>query len=186
MKASEQVIVNSVIRWFEQAVLGLNLCPFAHRPYQQSAIHFKLCAARDDNACLSDLYLYLQELDQNSEIDTLIMICPYHLQQFADYNQFLSLADQLLDQEGWSGVYQIASFHPDYQFADAPAGDKANWTNRSPYPLCHLIRESMVSSAIQSHPDPDAIPGRNIETLRGLSDEAMKQIFGARYHAGSG
>ncbi len=186
MKASEQVIVDSVIRWFEQAVLGLNLCPFAHRPYQQSRIHFELTVARDDSSCLSDLYLYLRELDQHPEIETLIMICPYHLEHFADYNQFLSLADQLLDQEGWSGVYQIASFHPDYQFADAPAADKANWTNRSPYPLFHLIRESMVTEALQSHPDPQSIPERNIDTLRKLNDDRMKQIFGARYHGPTG
>ncbi|MDJ0832814.1 MAG: DUF1415 domain-containing protein [Gammaproteobacteria bacterium] len=186
MKASEKIIVDSVIRWFEQAVLGLNLCPFAHRPYQQHAIHFELSDARDDSACLGDLYLHLRELDHNPAIETLIMICPYHLQQFADYNQFLSLADKLLYEEGWSGVYQIASFHPDYQFADAPAADKANWTNRSPYPLFHLIRESMLSAAIQSHPDPEGIPERNITTLRGLSDENMKQIFGTRYHSESG
>ena len=81
---------------------------------------------------------------------------------------------------------QIASFHPDYQFAGVPEDDKANWTNRSPYPLLHLIRESMISAAMQSYPDLQHIPERNINTLRALSDESMKKIFGARYHHETG
>ncbi len=185
MEARERVIVDSVIRWFEQAVLGLNLCPFARRPYQQQAIRFELSGATDDAGCLSDLYLQLKEMDQQPAIATLILICPYHLQDFADYNQFLSLAEQLLQQEGWSGIYQVASFHPDYLFADAPQDDKANWSNRSPYPLLHLIRESTISAAIEAHPDIDRIPQRNIKTLRALSDRHMQKIFGSRYQPGS-
>ena len=113
--------------------------------------------------------------------ETLLLICPYHLQDFSDYNQFLSLAEQLLQQEGWSGIYQIASFHPDYLFADTTEDDKANWSNRSPYPLLHLIRESTLSAAVDAHPQIELIPQRNIETLRALSDQSMQKIFGSRY-----
>lgn len=177
MKKSGQEILDSVIYWFEKAVLGLNLCPFAAKPYRQGVIRFEISMAANDETCLTDLLVNLNLLDEQADIETLVLIIPDHLNLFSDYNQFLDLADALLEQQGWTGTYQIASFHPDYVFANCDEDDRANWTNRSPYPLLHLIRESSINKAVESHPDINAIPQRNIELLRSLSDEEMKEIF---------
>ena len=126
MRPTDQVIVNSVIAWFVNAVLGLNLCPFALRPYRNGAVRFEVTHASDDVTCLSDLYLALARLDRDPSIETLVLICPDFLAQFSDYNQFLTLAELLLEQEGWQGVYQIASFHPDYRFSGTRADDRSN------------------------------------------------------------
>ena len=180
MKKEDLVIIDSVINWFEKAVLGLNLCPFAAKPYKQGSICFELSKSIDDESCLIDLFLNLQKLDQQPEIETLVLIIPRHFKSFTDYNQFLTLADNLLDKQGWGGIYQVASFHPDYIFADSDIKDRANWTNRSPYPLLHLIRENSISKAVDKHPDIDNIPRRNAEVLRSLNEIEMREIFGER------
>ena len=177
-----EAIVKSVIHWFEQAVLGLNLCPFARRPYESNSIEFCLSTASDDEACLTDVYNNLDKLDSHPEIETLVIILSSHLVNFDDYNQFLDLVDGLLEQEGWTGIYQVASFHPDYCFSDCDIDARENWTNRSPYPLLHLIRESSLSAVIESHPDIDSIPLKNIQTMNDLSALQMSSIFGARYN----
>ncbi|MCK5663511.1 MAG: DUF1415 domain-containing protein [Thiotrichaceae bacterium] len=177
MKTSDQETLGSVIRWFEKVVLGLNLCPFAAKPYRQGAIRFELSQATNDETCLTDLLVNLNLLDDQLEIETLVVIIPNHLKLFSDYNQFLDLTDAMLEQQGWMGIYQIASFHPDYVFADCDVDDRANWTNRSPYPLLHLIRESSINKAVDSHPDINAIPQRNVELLRSLNDAEMKKLF---------
>ncbi len=179
MKQKDAIIIHSVQRWFEKAVLGLNLCPFAHKPQRQGGIRFELSFAASDEECLSDIYLNLMKLDQHPEIETLVLICASYLENFEHYNQFLNLADHLLQTEGWEGIYQIASFHPDYCFAGSHEDDRVNWTNRSPYPLFHLIREQSIEAAVASHPDVSQIPTDNIQTLNGLSDEKMWEIFRA-------
>ena len=180
MSLTDQVIVNSVRRWFEKAVLGLNLCPFAAAPYQRGSIKFVLCRARNDQGILTDLYLHLLSMDRDQKIETLIMICPDHLSGFTDYNQFLTLAEHLLGVEGWQGTYQIASFHPDYRFADTKEDDRENWTNRSPFPLLHLIRESSISHLVDRDVRVDQVPLNNVRTLNQLDEEQMEDIFGYR------
>ena len=177
MKEVDQIVVDSVISWFEDSVLGLNLCPFAAKPYRQGSIHFELSDASDDESCLIDLLLMLNKLVQQADIETLVLIIPQHFTSFTDYNDFLNLADELLEQQDWLGIFQIASFHPDYIFADSDINDQANWTNRSPYPLLHLIRESSIDKAIESHPAIDEIPERNINLLRSMNDKELKEIF---------
>jgi hypothetical protein len=180
MKPTDQVILDSVRQWFEQAVLCLNLCPFAHQPFQQGRVRFELSFARDDVECLTDLFMQLQALDRDTDVETTILVIPYHLARFTDYNQFLSLAEQLLQQEGWEGVYQLASFHPDYRFAGSKRDARSNWTNRSPFPLLHLIREDSLSRALNSMSDPQEIPRRNVRRIKALNDEEMQRIFGRR------
>lgn len=179
--SNEQVFVDAVINWFEKSVLGLNLCPFAAKPYNKGAIQFELSQAADDENCLLDLVINLQKLEHQVETETLVLICPYHLSSFDDYNQFLNLVDDLLDKQGWSGIFQVASFHPDYVFEDCDTDDRANWTNRSPYPLLHLIREDSISRAVVSFTDINEVPARNIKRLRSLNDEQMSEIFGEKY-----
>ena len=177
---SENSVFDRVIYWFEKSVLGLNLCPFAAKPYREGGIRFVSSSAQTDVDCLTDLFDCLNQLDQQPDIETMVLICPHHLQDFSDYNQFLDYCDALLEQQGWSGIYQIASFHPDYQFAENLPDDRANWTNRSPSPLLHLIREASISRAVAAVANSAAIPARNIQTIEALSEAQMIEIFGAQ------
>lgn len=177
MESAHEAIVDSVIQWFEKVVLGLNLCPFAAQPYREGRIRFELCTAKDDETCLMDIYRALSILDETPRIETLLLICPFHLLDFADYNQFLQLADDLVEQQGWSGTYQVASFHPHYKFVDVPADDLSNWTNRSPYPVFHLLREASLARAIDSHKDVASIPVQNIQRMKNLDEYQLEQVF---------
>ena len=181
MKNEDQVIVDSVISWFEKSVLGLNLCPFAAKPYRQGTIRFELSHAKGDETCLVDLLLNLNLLEEQPDIETLVLIIPDHFKSFENYNQFLSVVDDLLEQQDLVGVYQVASFHPDYVFEDCDVEDRANWTNRSPYPLLHLIRETSISKAVEFHADIDSIPRRNVDVLRALTEAEMEDVFGTGY-----
>ncbi len=178
MNTTDIDVVNSVKSWFEKSVLGLNLCPFAAKPHQEGSISFELSKANSDESCLTDILLMLKKLEQQTDIETMVLIIPDHLQNFDDYNQFLSLVDELLIQQNWEGVFQVASFHPDYVFADTDVNDQSNWTNRSPCPLLHLIRESSINEVVKHNSDLDKIPLRNIEVMRSLSAQQMKDIFG--------
>ena len=177
MQSSE---IHQVQEWFRQAVLGLGLCPFAAEPWQAGRIHFQVSRADSESALTEDLRLALKQLEATTpqSRETTILIVTNLLADFGDYNQFLNVADDLLVDNNWEGEFQVASFHPQYQFAETKPADVENLTNRSPYPLLHLLRESSVTTAVDSHPDPESIPEQNIATLRSLSDERRQQIFG--------
>lgn len=161
--------------WLEQRVLKDNLCPFAHQPYQQHRIRFIVTDSARPEYLLEDLLSELQHLRDTpvSELETTLLIHPGVLEDFNDYNNFLDLADKLLVQEGFEGEFQIASFHPDYQFADTAADDAENYTNRSPWPMLHLLREASLEKAIAAHPDVAAIPQRNIAHMQTLGAETL-------------
>lgn len=171
--------IELVRRWVEEAVLGLGLCPFAGEPWHAGRVRLTVTEATSEQQLLDDLCLEVTTLDETDPelLETTLLIIPKLLRSFEDYNQFLDLADDLFDTHGWTGQFQLASFHPDYQFAGTKPGDPENLTNRSPYPLLHVLRESTVSRALEEHPNPDQIPETNIATLRALSDERCKTIF---------
>ena len=170
-----------VRNWLEQAVLGLGLCPFAGEPWHAGRVRLTVSTATSEQVLLEDLRSELTILEETSpkDLETTLLIVPNVLRNFSDYNQFLDLADSLLEEHDWSGHFQIASFHPDYQFADTQPDDLENLTNRSPFPLLHLLRESTITRAIAEHPDPAQIPVNNIATLRGLSKERLQAVFGS-------
>ena len=171
-----------VIGWFERVVLGLELCPFAARPWREGAIRFAVTEENEEIALLQGLESELQWLDEQPETETTLLILPRALADFSEYNDFLDRVDELLRTGGWEGRYQVASFHPDYRFADSLGeDDPADWSNRSPYPLLHLIREDSLERALAAHPDPEAIPERNVRLLRGLNRDQMRALFGTRY-----
>lgn len=157
-------------RWIERAVIGLNLCPFARAPYVQDRLRITVSRARDADALVDDLRKELEWLrDADAkEYETSLLVHPFVLGDFEDYNQFLDVADALLQAMELDGEIQVASFHPDYCFADAHPDDIGNATNRSPWPTLHLLRESSIDRAVESGIDTDAIYERNIETLRKL------------------
>ena len=179
MTVANDTVKQEVQRWLEQAVVGLGLCPFAAKPLQEKRVAIDISRASNAEDLVNDLHqalCRLEETDLNT-LETSILVVPDMLQDFYDYNDFLDIADAVLQEGGWEGDIQIASFHPDYQFAGTEKSDHENFSNRAPYPIFHLLREGSLEQAIASHPDPDGIPERNITLLQGMGSEAIKALF---------
>ncbi|MGZ5786855.1 MAG: DUF1415 domain-containing protein [Ramlibacter sp.] len=162
--------VRDTRRWLERAVIGLNLCPFAKAVHVKRQIHYAVSAATDAKQLLADL---AKELDDLVAIDailreTTLLIVPRWLHDFLDFNDFMEEAERLVDSRELEGVIQLASFHPDYQFAGTEPDDITNFTNRSPYPTIHLLREESIERAVEAFPHAEAIYETNMKTLREL------------------
>jgi hypothetical protein len=171
--------IDATRRWVERAVIGLNLCPFAKAVQARGQVRYVLSAATTPAMLLEQLgaELVLLRDAPPGEIDTTLLVHPDVLGDFLDYNDFLDEADALVAELGLEGVIQVASFHPQYQFAGTDADDVENFTNRSPHPTLHLLREDSVSRAVEAFPDPDAIVDRNIETLRRLGRDGWRALL---------
>lgn len=172
-------VEQQVRQWVERIVIGLNLCPFAATPYKNGQVRIAVSEAATDEGLLGDLRRELQLL-QDSPIETLettLVVVTGMLTEFDDYNQFLDLADDLLGDEGWSDDYQIASFHPHYMFGGTRANDPGNLTNRSPWPILHILREASIDRALEEYPDPDSIPRRNVRLMKSLSRQERRAYF---------
>lgn len=181
---SPDAVVAATRRWIEALVIGLNLCPFARRVYDGDKVRYAVSEATDEVALLDDLRRELQSLAATpiETVETTLLIHPDALGDFLDYNDFLDVANREVRRLGLEGVVQIASFHPDYRFADAEPDAVENYTNRSPYPMLHLLREESVSRIAD---DPDAlldVPRRNVATLRrlGLAEIRRRLAEGPR------
>jgi len=174
-----EVAIPLVRKWLEQVVVGLNLCPFARGPWSRGEIRLVVCPAREDSGILECLEAELQHLADTprSEAETTVIILTAALGDFLDYNDFLGLAEERLVERDWEGVFQLASFHPHYQFDGTQPDDVENLTNRAPYPLLHLLREESVSEAVDSTPDPDEIPRRNIARMQSLTTNEIRDLF---------
>jgi len=166
-------------RWLEKAVIGLNLCPFAKAVYVKQQVRFVLSDATTPEALLEELAeeLVLLRDTPAEQIDTTLIVHPQVLGDFLDYNDFLDNADAAVEVLDLQGILQVASFHPQYQFAGAAPDDASNYTNRAPYPTLHLLREDSVERAVAAFPDPDVIVERNIATLDKLGVEGWKQLL---------
>lgn len=166
-------------RWIERAVIGLNLCPFAKAVVAKGQVRYVLSDASTPEALLETLGEELLRLRDTpaEDIDTTLIVHPQVLADFLDYNDFLDDADALVEQLGLDGELQVASFHPQYQFAGSEPDDIANATNRSPWPALHLLREDSVARAVAAFPDPDAIVERNIATLEKLGREGWERLM---------
>jgi hypothetical protein len=175
----DQQIIDDIEQWLDEVVIGLDLCPFAARPRREKRVRIAISHATDEDALLDDLQAELEHLSDTpvDELETTLLAIPHMLEDFADYNDFLDAVDLWVAQFGWEGELQVASFHPQYQFADTEADDASNLTNRSPWPLLHIIREDSLEQAIAHHPDTDGIPGRNIARMEALTDEERKRLF---------
>ena len=178
-----ETIIKPVRHWVETVVVGLNLCPFAKRELINNRVRFSVSDATTEEQLLTDLESELNLLSGDDSVETTLLINPQVLQDFYDFNQFLNYADELLVQMELDGVFQIASFHPDYQFGGTEPDDVENYTNRSPYPTLHLIREASLELAIANYPDADGIPTRNIELLESLGEEKMRSLLNACFEA---
>lgn len=165
--------------WINSVIVAHNYCPFAKREVDKESIRFQLLFNYEINSLLEDIIKECVYLDQNEETETTLIICPAGLNDFNEFLAVLALAEDLLVAQGYEGIYQLASFHPNYCFQGAEEDDAANYTNRSPYPMFHLIREASLEKAIESHPSADAIPERNIEYAREQGLEKMKSLLAA-------
>lgn len=170
--------IDATKAWLEKAVIGLNLCPFAKAVHAKKQIRYVVSAARTAEELQADLVSELKLLDAANpeEIDTTLLIHPHVLTDFLDYNDFLDIADGEVEQLGLEGRIQVASFHPDYQFADAEPDDIENYTNRSPYPTLHLLREESVERAVAAFPDAAEIFEKNMETMRQLGHNGWQRL----------
>lgn len=163
-------IIAATKTWIERAVIGLNLCPFASAVYVTEKIRYAVSSAQTREDLLLDLQRELETLAEApaSKIDTTLLMHPLVLNDFLDYNDFLDIADALIDEMDLEGVIQVASFHPKYQFEDTEPDEISNFSNRAPYPTLHLLRESSVEAALERYPEAESIYERNIETLQKL------------------
>lgn len=171
-------VIAATTTWLERAVIGLNLCPFAKAVHVKKQIRYVVCRAEKPDALLASLIRelhYLADADP-AVTDTSLLIHPFVFANFLDYNDFLVVADSAIAELGLEGTLQIASFHPRYQFADTDADDIANYTNRSPYPTLHLLREVSVTRAVVAFPEADDIFGKNIQTLRELGKAGWDEL----------
>lgn len=175
---SDDDIIALTRAWVDEAVIGLNLCPFAKAVQVKQQIRYVISHAKQEADLQQDLVNELIHLrDSDPEIlDTTLLILPRVLQDFLDYNNFLDTADATLVEHELEGEIQIASFHPDYQFAGTEVTDIDNYTNRSPFPILHLLRESSIDRAVESFPDASAIFDRNVVTMRHLGLEGWNQL----------
>lgn len=179
MIETHAAMISGTQDWLVRAVIGLNLCPFAKAVHVKGQVRFVVSDATSEEALLADLLHELESLyDADPEqVETTLLIHPYVLTDFLDYNQFLDVADAAVSELEMDGEIQVASFHPDYQFADSGPNDIENFSNRAPYPTLHLLRETSIARAVAAFPDAASIYERNIEALRRLGHAGWKQLW---------
>jgi hypothetical protein len=179
MGISNDAIISATRRWVEKAVIGLNLCPFAENPYRRNRVRFCVSEQRSAAGLLDELRAELTRLAaaQPEDCETTLLIHPWVLNDFIEYNDFLGICDEIVAELGLEGVLQVASFHPQYQFAGSQPGDIENYTNRSPYPMLHLLREASVERAVAAVGDTEEIYRRNMRTLRSLGRAGWLRLW---------
>jgi len=178
LMTTEAEVIAATQLWLEKAVIGLNLCPFAKAVHVKKQIRYVVSAATTADALLEELMTELRKLQDTSpeEIDTTLLIHPYVLTDFLDFNDFLDTVDIAVAEPEFGDEFQVASLHPQYQFAGTAVDDIENYSNRSPYPTLHLLREASVDRAVDAFPDADRIPDTNIETLERLGHEGWAKL----------
>jgi uncharacterized protein len=178
MTPSPEQAVAVTRAWVDRAVIGLNLCPFAKAVQAKGQIRYVVSEAADVEALLTELGSEMDRLvaADAAQVDTTLLIHPLVLKDFLDFNDFLGAADELLEQLGYDGILQVASFHPQFQFAGTDVDDVTNATNRSPYPTLHLLREESVDRAVAAFPEAEAIFEKNMQTLAALGVEGWAAL----------
>lgn len=172
-------VEQQVWQWLDDVVIGLNLCPFAKKPRINQQIKVFVSNVRSDETLINDFMNeleFIRDVDP-METDTCVFVIPNMLADFDDYLNYLALANMTVQQMGLEGEFQLASFHPDYQFEDTQPEDKENLTNRSPYPVIHIIREATVEKVLKHYPDPEMIPENNINRVEALTEQEIKNLY---------
>jgi hypothetical protein len=175
---TDESIIAATTTWLERAVIGLNLCPFAKAVHVKKQIRYVVCRAEAPHALLDTLVRELQFLAEADPAvtDTTLLIHPFVFEDFLEYNDFLDVFDSAIADLGLEGELQIASLHPRYQFANTDTDDITNYTNRSPYPMLHLLREESVDRAVAAFPEAEKIFEKNIQTMRDLGKQGWEKL----------
>ena len=174
-QSNQDIMIQHSQRWLEEVVIAHNFCPFAKREFIKKSIHFDVIPHTKTEECLESLITACEQLDNDASIETMLLILPNGFNNFEDYLDLVDYADRLLEAQNYEGIYQLASFHPDYCFDESEPNDPANYTNRSPYPMLHLLREASIERVLESVEDPEAIPLNNIERAKSLGIDHLKQ-----------
>jgi len=175
MNTSDQIIAQTK-KWLVDVVIGLNFCPFAAKEVKQNTVRYRVEFTGDNETCLTAFIEECVVLDNDKSIETTLLILPEAVESFADYLDLVSLAEELLEAKGYEGTYQVASFHPQYCFEASTEKDAANYTNRSPYPMLHLLREESIEAALARYTNPELIPERNVNFAREKGLAYMKML----------
>ena len=160
---NHELVISQTKKWIVDVVVACNFCPFAAKEVKRGSIHYQVISNAERDVILKALTAAFHQLDSEKEIETTLLILPEGFSDFTDYLDLVADAEDMLAEQGYEGIYQVASFHPEYLFEDSVSLDPANYTNRSPYPMLHILREESVTRAIDSYPDPENIPQRNID-----------------------
>ncbi|MDH5612538.1 MAG: DUF1415 domain-containing protein [Gammaproteobacteria bacterium] len=171
----DQIIIDQTSCWVKNVIVGNNFCPFAKRELERDSIRYHVKHNMDLELALQAVIDECVHLDENEATETMLLIFAEDFKDFDSYLELVGLGENLVADQGYEGIYQFASFHPDYCFAGAEHNDAANYTNRSPYPMLHLIREASVEQVLKHYPEPEKIPERNIERARELGLDEMKR-----------
>lgn len=174
-------VINQTKKWLSSVVIEHNFCPFAKREYDNNRIHYAVIETDDLKVQLEHIILECAALDNNTQRETSLLILHKTLPDFEDYLDVLELANSLLKEQGYEGIYQLASFHPNYCFEGVNPDDPSHYTNRSPYPMIHILREASVEAVIKNHPNPEDIPERNIQLTKAMGLQAMKDLLADCY-----
>jgi len=170
-------VIQQTKRWIEDIVIGLNLCPFAAQPFNDNRIEYIVSDNNEIEKDLQELAICFSILDNRVSIETILLIFPQAYKNFDDYLEILYLANLLLEDLKLSGTYQLASFHPDYHFEGSAIDDASNFTNRSPFPMLHILRERSIERAIKSYNHIETVPRNNIKNLREIGFNVMQQTL---------
>ena len=173
---NSETIISQTKKWISDVVVGCNFCPFAVKEVKRNAVFYEVVEDEKKQNVLEKLIGVLLKMDSDSTVETTLLILPNGYTSFKNYLELVNLSEQVLKKNNYEGVYQIASFHPKYLFAGSKENDAANYTNRSPYPMLHILREASVSLAIDSHPDTNKIPEKNIAFAREKGEAFMKDL----------
>ena len=176
---TDTIVIEQTKKWIKEVVVGCNFCPFAAKALLKKTIRYRILSSATLKNSLATLFKELQHLDRADDIETTFIIFPNDFTNFADYLHLVKKAERLLLRHEYKGVYQLASFHPQYCFQGSTDHDAANYTNRSVYPMLHLLREDSITKALESFPDPETIPQRNIENAQQKGLLYMQQLRAA-------
>ena len=175
MTANEMLIAQTE-KWIKDVVIGCNFCPFAPKPLKEKRIHFEVDKCLDIPQTLASFLNQCIYLDNHKNIETTLLILPDSYNEFDDYLDLVYRAEKLIRKKGYEGIYQVASFHPLYVFDGSALDDPSNFTNRSPYPMLHVLREEKIEEALLHYPHPETIPENNIKFSRERGYEYMKML----------
>ncbi|MCB5160431.1 DUF1415 domain-containing protein [Marinomonas algarum] len=177
MLLSDELVTAQTMSWVKEFIVAFNVCPFAQREVEKDSVRCVVLRSKKMNVALEELMAEVQWLDEHPETETTLLVFPTLFQDFHRYLDFVETAEDLMADQGCEGVYQLATFHPNYCFSGAEADDVSNYTNRSPYPMLHLLREASLDKAIEFYGDTSDIPNNNIDKMEALGKPALDDVF---------